>query len=254
MSIRERAAVLWSDRWIRWPIKFAVVPIAILFGLIFLFDLAIMPAWTRHGDEIVAPELIGRSLGSAQQILETIDGRMEIVERRYSPEFADGTIIEQRPAAGRAIKEGREFKVVISRGSELIEIPRVRGFTERQAELILSEAGFTVGGRAPAQDPSVPVGTVVGTIPDAGARLPRETVVNLLINETESEWAWCPNLVGRNIEEARKILRERKLMMGRVDRRFDDQLLPGTVMSQSVVPGREVRIGTEIDLVISRDR
>ena len=179
---------------------------------------------------------------------------MEIIEHRYSPDVIGGTILEQRPGAGAPVKTGRVFKVVVSRGSELIIVPRVRGFTVRQAELIITEAGFTVGGRAPSDDPSIPVGTVAGTIPDADVRLTRGTVVHLLVNEVAQDWAWCPNLVGKNIEEARSILRERRLMIGRVDRRFDDNLLPGTVIEQSKTPGEELSVGTEINLVISRDR
>jgi serine/threonine-protein kinase len=254
VNIGERLSPLWGRTWFRLLVKIVAVPILVFFALLFLFDLIIMPMWTRHGDEFAAPNLIGRTLAGAQQVLSEVDLSMEIIERRFSPEFSDGTVLEQRPVAGALVKSGRILKVVVSRGSELINVPRVRGFTTRQAELILVEAGFTVGGRAPSEDPTVPVGTVSGTIPDAGARLPRGTVVHLLVNEAEQTWAWCPNLVGKNIEEARAILRERNLLVGSVDRRFDDKLLPGTVIEQSRTPGEELRVGTEIDLVISRDR
>ncbi|HUU46333.1 MAG TPA: PASTA domain-containing protein [Acidobacteriota bacterium] len=254
MTFTDRRRELWGRAWFRLPVKIVVIPLCILFALLLLFDWVVMPLWTRHGDEFAAPNLVGRDLAGAQEILSDADLSMEIIERRFSPEFSDGTILEQRPQSGAPVKTGRVFKVVVSRGSELIAVPRVRGFTVRQAELILTEAGFTVGGRAPADDPSVPVGTVAGTIPDAGGRLPRGTVVHLLVNEAAQTWAWCPNLVGKNIEEARAILRERNLLVGRVDRRFDDKLLPGTVIEQSHTPGEELRVGTEINLVISRDR
>lgn len=245
--IRGRA---WLRRLFHTVVLFSLVVIL----LILIVDHVAMPLWTRHGDEFPAPHLVGRSLAGAQQVLDEFGGTMEIIERRYSPEYSDGTILEQRPGMGLPIKAGRFFKVVVSRGSELIDVPRVRGFTIRQAELIIIEAGFTVGGRAPADDHTLPVGTVTGTIPDAGGRLPRGTVVHLLVNQAEQKWAWCPNLVGMNVEEAREILRDRKLLVGRVDRRFDDKLLPGTVISQSRSPGAKLAVGTEVDLVISRDR
>jgi len=239
---------------VRLPVKFLVAPLLVIVGLVVLMDIVVMPAVTRHGREFPAPNLVGRSIETVRPSLDSVGALLEIAEQRHSPDHAEGTIIEQRPAAGRPIKGGRTLKVVVSRGSELLDVPRLRGFSVRQAELILGEAGFAIGGRAPAQDPDVPVGTVAGTIPSAGARLPRESVVNLLVNESEPEWAWCPNLVGKNIEEARTILRERGLMLGRVERQLDSRLLPGTVVSQSISPGGEVRVGTEIGLVISRDR
>lgn len=246
---------LWQRTWLRRSIKLLVIPIASLVALILLVDKVIMPMVTRHGQEIPAPRLVGRTLEDAQGVLKTIDGTMEIIERRFSPDHPDGVIIEQRPAADSPIKKGRAFRIVVSRGSQLIDVPRVRGQTIRQAELILQEAGFIVGGRATSDDVSLPRGTVVGTIPGSGSRLPRRAVVNLLVNaQLREDYTWCPNLARMNIEEARILLRERGLLVGRVDRRYNPDLEPGTVMEQSLVPGEELPLGTEVDLVISRDR
>ena len=246
---------LWQKTWLRRLVKSTVLPIVVIAALIFLVDKVIMPVITRHGEEMPAPSLVGRSLEDAQDMLKSIDGTMEIVERRFSPDYADGVIIEQRPGVGSPIKQGRLFRIVVSRGSQLIDVPRVRGQTIRQAELILQEAGFLVGGRATSDDDALPKGTVVGTIPGAGSRLPRRAVVNLLINaQVREDYTWCPNLKGLNIEEARILLRERGLLVGRVDRRYNPDVDPGAVIDQSLTPGEELPLGTEVDLVISRER
>ena len=246
---------LWQRRWLRWILKATGLFIAIVVILILVVDKVIMPSLTRHGEEIPAPRLEGKSLERAQEMVSQFGGTMEIIERRFSTDFPDGTVIEQRPSADAPIKIGRVFRVVVSRGSELVDVPRVRGQTVRQAELILQEAGFIVGGRAPSSDSSFPVGSVVGTIPGSGSRLPRKSVVNLLVNApVREDYTWCPNLAGLNIEEARVILRERGLLLGRVDRRFNRDVDPGTVLEQSAAAGDEFPVGTEIDLVISRDR
>jgi serine/threonine-protein kinase len=232
-----------------------VLPAACAFALLLLVDLVIMPLYTRHGREFPAPELEGRSLEVARELVSGIGSTMQIAERRFSADHPDGTILEQRPPAGSLIKRGRVFNVVLSRGSELIDVPLVRGYTARQAELIIAQVGFTVGGRGTEVDDSLPAGTVVRTIPRAGTSLPRGSVVNILVNEPgEPTTTWCPNLVGLNIEEARGILRDRALLVGDIDRKYDPTLLPGTIISQSFSPGVELAVGTEINLVISRDR
>lgn len=246
---------LWQKTWFRRLVKIIGIPCLALLGVIVLVDDVIMPMITRHGEEIPAPTLVNQTLEDAQQTLRSINGDMEIVERRFSPDFPDGVIIEQRPGPGSPIKQGRLFRLVVSRGSQLINVPRVRGQTIRQAELILQEAGFIVGGRAFSDDPSLPKGTVVGTIPGAGGRLPRRAIVNLLVNaQLREDYTWCPNLIGMNIEEARILLRERGLLVGRVDRRYNPDVDPGAVMEQSLTPGEELPLGAEIDLVISRER
>ena len=225
------------------------------FLFIELFDIVIMPLWTRHGSEFPAPNLVGQSLQAAQQELEESSSSMQIAERRFSPDSPDGTILEQRPLAGALIKRGRVFSLVVSRGAELIDVPRLRGYTVRQAELIIAQVGLAVGGRGSEIDDSVPTGTVVRTIPRAGTSLPKGAAVNILVNDRkQTNITWCPNLVGLNIEEARDILRERSLLVGSIDRQYDPTLLPGTIISQSYSPGEELVIGNEIDLVISRDQ
>ncbi len=245
----------WRKAWFRRLVKIVGIPLLVVAALILLVDKVVMPIITRHGEEIPAPTLVGHQLEEAQSILAVVDGDMEIVERRFSPEYPDGVIIEQRPGPGSPIKRGRLFRIVVSRGSQLIGVPRVRGQTIRQAELILQEAGFIVGGRARSEDASLPTGTVVGTIPGAGSRLPRRAVVNLLVNaELREDYTWCPNLIGMNIEEARILLRERGLLVGRVDRRYDRDRDAGTILEQVQTPGEELPLGSEIDLVISRNR
>ncbi len=252
----ERVLQIWRQHaWVRRGVLWGGGFILAGFLFLELVDLVVMPLWTRHGHEYPAPNLIGQSLQTAQDMLDETGSSMQIAERRFSPDYPDGTILEQRPTAGSPIKRGRVFNLVLSRGSELIDVPRVRGYTTRQAELIIQQVGLEVGGHGTEVDDSIPTGTVVRTIPRAGTSLPRGSVVNILVNDrTKSTFTWCPNLVGLNIEEARDILRERSLLVGSIDREFDSTLLPGTIIAQSYAPGEELTLGSEIDLTISRDQ
>ena len=235
--------------------RWVLAPLLVGFFFLEIFDLVVMPIWTRHGREFAAPNLVGSTLQAAQDVLEETGSTMQIAERRFSPDAPDGTILEQRPLAGALIKRGRVFNLVLSRGSELIDVPRLRGYTVRQSELILAQVGLAVGGHGSERDDSIPAGTVVRTIPRAGTSLPRGSVVNILVNDRrQTNITWCPNLVGLNIEEARDILRERSLLVGSISREYDPTLLPGTIISQSYSPGEELALGNEIDLVISRDQ
>ena len=232
-----------------------LVPILGMAGTVALVDRIIMPWWTRHGEEYAAPTLIGRSQSAAQALLTPYESVTQVAERRFSADHPDGTILEQRPLPGAPIKRGRNFNIVISRGSELIDVPRVRGGSLRQAELMLEQVGLAVGGRAYTYEDSLPEGAVIGTIPSVGSSLTKGGAVNLLINHSpDASKTFCPNLVGLNIEEARDTLRDRGLLVGSIDRRFDATLLPGTIVGQSFSPGEELPPGSEIDFVISRDR
>jgi serine/threonine-protein kinase len=249
------ASARQRSHWLRRLVKWCLIPVFVIAGAIGLVDLIIMPWWTRHGQEYAAPSLVGRSQAAAQALLSPYESAIQVAERRFSADHPDGTILEQRPLAGAPIKRGRNINIVLSRGSELIDVPRVRGGSLRQAELMLEQAGLAVGSRAFTFEDSLPEGAVIGTIPSAGSSLPKGGVVNLLLNHSpDASKTFCPNLVGLNIEEARDSLRDRGLLVGSIDRRFDATLLPGTIVAQSLPPGEELTPGTEIDFVISRDR
>lgn len=59
-----------------------------------------------------------------------------------------------------------------------------------------------------------------------------------------------PDVRGRAEGEAREILAAAGLVVGRVDRRMSGQVPPGAVLSQSPEPGRSVRAGTPVSLVV----
>ena len=144
--------------------------------------------------------------------------------------------------------------VIISAGTRMTVAPLVRGYTSRQAQLMLDEAGLSLGGESYARDDSLPPGVIISSIPTGGGSVPMGTIVNLLVNEAdEFGLVTVPILVGENIKKAEAILEERGLVLGAVDREADAYLLPGTVVRQSVPAGEQVRRGTAIDLTMTTE-
>jgi len=60
-----------------------------------------------------------------------------------------------------------------------------------------------------------------------------------------------PNLIGRQLEEAQKMIEEAGLKIGLVKHVHDNNYLPETVLEQSVEASTELQPGEEIDLVVS---
>jgi len=60
-----------------------------------------------------------------------------------------------------------------------------------------------------------------------------------------------PDVVGKSLEEATLHIRKAGLVPGTLSRQATDELLPSTVISQSLVAGTEVSRGDPVDLVIS---
>jgi eukaryotic-like serine/threonine-protein kinase len=102
---------------------------------------------TNHAQQIEVPDLAKMSLDQADEALDDLDLRYEIMDTtNYNPNFPNKTVIEQIPRAGKFVKEDRKIYLSINRsGYPMIEIPLVVGKTMRQAQPTLKAVGFEIG-------------------------------------------------------------------------------------------------------------
>ena len=121
-------------------------------AVIVLIGLSVVVLWwlkisTNHGQQIEVPDLAKLTLEQAEEKLDELDLRYEIMDTtNYNPEFPYKTVIEQLPKPGKFVKEDRKIYISLNRsGYPMIEVPDVLGKTRRQAEPALLAVGFEVG-------------------------------------------------------------------------------------------------------------
>ncbi|OTE88491.1 hypothetical protein B1K96_35460, partial [Escherichia coli] len=82
----------------------------------------------------------------------------------------EGTIIGQAPASGESVVTARTIiTLTVSSGQEMVNVPRIVGKSQADAEADLNEAGlqYTIEQESDYND-SVPAGEVVRVTPGAG--------------------------------------------------------------------------------------
>jgi beta-lactam-binding protein with PASTA domain len=231
---------------------YLLFPICFLIILFFLMDDVVMPAITRHGSEKPLPSVVGMSLTDATDSLATVGAKLEIAGEEPSPDLPEGTVMTQSPPGGTMVKEGRRVKVIKSAGREMTTVPGMVGFSQRQCELKLREAGLEVGGTGWAASDSLPVNVLVYSIPAEGSLVPKSTQVNLFFNRgSESTIISVPQLVGLNLNDAQKIVDSLGLNISSVNYAVKTDLLPNTIIWQSVQEGSKVELGSSLDLKVS---
>ena len=122
---------------------FAVLVLVILtFALLYW-----LRASTNHDERIAVPDLSKMSLGLVQQELDNADLNYVVIDSsNYNPDYPTFSVIEQNPAAGKFVKEGRKIYLVLNpSGFRKIEIPQLVGRTQRQVEPTLLALGFKIG-------------------------------------------------------------------------------------------------------------
>ncbi len=161
-----------------------------------------------------------------------------------------GQVLRLEPSSGY-LNEGDSLVVYVSTGPTTFKLPKLEGMTEVQALAAIKDAGMTVGTITEEYSVEIEEGLVMGQTPEAGTRVPKGTVVDIVISQGP-EILEMPDLLGMDFEEAEELLEEMGLVVGKVTKSYSDKYEKNQVMKQSVKAEKEVKEGTKINLVISK--
>lgn len=129
----------------------------------------------RRPIEVV--DFTGRDADRAEQELTDAGLRVERTAE-FSDTVPEGRVISQNPTSGTLFRRD-VVRLVVSRGPELVEVPRVNGVGVEEATRRLREAGFEVATRR--SNLYVGLEYVVDSDPGQGERAPRGSTVTLVL-------------------------------------------------------------------------
>ncbi|AJE40308.1 Stk1 family PASTA domain-containing Ser/Thr kinase [Streptomyces nodosus] len=195
---------------------------------------------------VAVPDVKGRPLAEAQDLLKKSGLVPGMVTEEFSEDVPKGSVTGTDPAAGTERRGGSAIALKVSKGSP-VEVPDVTGESVDDATAELQDAGLQVKISDTPVTSDLDAGQVVRQSPDAGARTGKGDTVTLTISKGP-ERVEVPDVVGRNVDEARKTLEAAGFKVE------EDRGLLGlfgdTVKSQSVEGGQKAPKGTTITLKI----
>lgn len=97
----------------------------------------------------------------------------------------------------------------------------------------------------------VPAGQVIRTEPAEGGRVLRDGTMTAWISRGPERFA-VPEVTGQTRADAEQLIASGSLALGTVTDEHHDTVPAGTVISQGVAPGEQVKRGTTVDLVVSQ--
>jgi len=193
---------------------------------------------------VPVPDLTGSRLMMSPSTLER-DGFMlgEVEYDEDAPEPV-GTVIDQRPRAGRNASPGSLVDVTVA-GPALTRVPRLVGAHYDEARMLLDEAGLRRGRVTERFDARYAEGFVIAQSEPAGTKLLRRARIDVVIS-LGPEVVLVPGVVGRESEAAQSFLRDLGFAVARL---FEHSPRPaGEVIAQEpdvrfeAAPGQRVRI------------
>lgn len=210
--------------------------------------------------EVELPRLIGQSIDDARVTLARL-GLVDRVEREFSTEFGEGSVIRSSPEATSSVERGSVVTLIVSDGPEELTVPAIEDFGTTLADRIeeaLVTLGFSVQ-RSFREVSNADVNTNVvraispepGTVLIAGS----EVVIHLF---TPPETAAVPSLQALGTFAPDEVATKLQDLGFSVDRRTQpvdsDDAGVGEVVALEPSPGTAIRINFDtITMVIGAE-
>ena len=226
-------------------------------GLFLLFAISlggtIAVANATRAKEIAIPNLVGKTVDEAKQILK--ENKLNYVENgtEYSTEYAEGQIISQDPkfVDGRKIKENTDVKVVVSLGTEKTTVPVLKGLTREEAETAAKDAKI-----------KLEIIEEISKTVEAGIIIKQETEAETEVNAGDTVKVYIS--IGTGVKQvvvssvlykeeavAKQSLEEAGLVV-EIEYEEDKTRGNGVVLKQSIASGETVDEGSTIVLTINK--
>lgn len=228
-----------------WPWVAAVIALALV---------GIGAAWALGllGPQAVeVPDLTGQNVEEASATLQGVGLALGEVTKEFSPEET-GTVIAQDPGAGDRVDGGTAIAVTVSKGIEMVEVPKVKGLTENDAYNRLKSAGFDLQPVQRVFDAKIAKGYAIETTPVAGLLLPKGSPVTLIVSEGIEAKA-VPGVVGKTAAEAKSTL-EKAGFKVTVREEYHDTVAAGKVIRQDPDEGVVLQTGSTVTITVSKGK
>jgi serine/threonine-protein kinase len=222
--------------------------------LILLFNSVIMPLYVKHTNLVKVPSVVGLNFLEGKKVIEDAGLEVKQGDLRYDETKPIGLILDQNPPAEQFVKNGRRIYLIVCGGEQLVEVPRLIGKTVRDAKFTLEQRNLKIGQEVKKFSNEYPEDIVISQIIQPGSKVMKSTKVDLIIsNGPQVGDIMIPDLVGKKLEDARKLIVDKKLKIGKVTYIASD-LPSGEILDQYPKKDKSAKENTEIDLIVAQKR
>jgi len=230
--------------------------VMILGGIVASFvtlDKVVMPWYVDHGVTHQVPSVLGLDMDHAIEILQSAGLEAVQSETKPDPKARMGTVTAQNPPPDASVKQGRRVYLTVSGGEVLVQVPKLRGLSVRDARFALERAGLYLGVVNYAASETLFENTIIEQSFSSGEKIPKGSAVGVIVSSgMASKELRVPDLTGKTVAEAEKILAKEGLKVGRITYETGLNLIPNTIVDQFPRPQEQVSGGTVIDLFVAR--
>ena len=121
--------------------------IVVVSGLLLVSLILFLNLNTKHGDFVVVPDLVGKTINEFEEDLSELNLKYLVSDSgNFNPEFKINAVLDQSPKENSKVKDGRKIYLTLNASDfEMVQIPKITGITVRQARKTIESLGFVFG-------------------------------------------------------------------------------------------------------------
>lgn len=149
-------------------------------------------------DEVEVPAIVGSSLEDALALLGPCQLGLKLLAEKIDATVPEGTITEQRPAAGKKVRPHQSVLVVVARQPEPDRAPLMIGLCQQDAQAKATKLGIKV--RCLELESMLPSGRCLAQSPEQGEPIEAQGLT-LYFSGGVSPWRVMPSLQNRSLAD-----------------------------------------------------
>ncbi|HYH05202.1 MAG TPA: protein kinase [Bacillota bacterium] len=245
-ATKDATASVTTNKWFSKTVIGLSAGLLLVIGTIFFYILKPPPP------EVVVPNLIGKDLTEARELLKQHNLNMKIINQLYNSDYPINRIVSQRPPAGQRKKARADIEVIVSKGPALVKVPNLIGKTKLEVDLALEEAGLKLGEVVKSYVADSPEGVVIKQMPEQNTQIEQGASVSITVNTMETgNIINVPNFIGRPLAEVRAELATLGLIYNEATLQSSELYSEGIIIDQNPLPYDKVPMGTAMSFIVS---
>jgi len=205
------------------------------------------------GTEMRVPNVVGMTEKEAIEALEDADFNPQIADTSFGVSLPPGRIFLQKPEATKIVKKGRTIFLFLSGGDQVISVPLLIGKSVGDARLSLERMGLKLG-KVDEIPSTQPKDMIFDQQFAEGTRLKKGQSVGITVSLGKGLGnIIVPDLIGKSLSDAKQVISDSNLVVGRINYQVSSTLLPNTVLDQYPAPGNKLNSGNSVDLFITKE-